>query len=438
MGAEIIGITLFVLLIGLSIALHEIGHLVPAKRFGVRVTQYMVGFGPTIWSRNSEETEYGVKAFPVGGYIRMIGMLPPDKDGKSRSLTTGRFATMIADARRAAFEEVQPGDENRMFYTLPVWKRLVIMLGGPVMNLALAFILFAIVLVGIGRPQATTQIDDTVACTPTAAITVVEPLPSGNCPTGTSVSPAVTAGLLAGDRILGVGPVTDGSWGEITAWIRAHPNEETALLIERDGEQATVPIRVAEVERPALDADGMPTGVTEKVGFVGIGPVIDHVGQPPSSVPIYMWEVTKGTAEALVSLPLRLYELVDETLIGGGERQLDSPVSVVGASRLGGDIAAMDEPMEGKVATFLLLAASLNLFLFLFNLLPILPLDGGHVAAALYEGARRGVARITGRPDPGPVDTARLIPVAYVVAALLLGAGVIVIWADLVKPISLG
>jgi membrane-associated protease RseP (regulator of RpoE activity) len=151
-----------------------------------------------------------------------------------------------------------------------------------------------------------------------------------------------------------------------------------------------------------------------------------------------MWSLTQDSVVALISLPVRLYELVDETLIGGGDRELDSPVSVVGASRLGGEIAALDDPVEGRIAIFLGLAASLNLFLFLFNLLPILPLDGGHIAAALYEGARRTLARLTGRPDPGPVDTARLLPIAYVVAAVLLGAGVIVIWADLVKPITLG
>jgi membrane-associated protease RseP (regulator of RpoE activity) len=113
-------------------------------------------------------------------------------------------------------------------------------------------------------------------------------------------------------------------------------------------------------------------------------------------------------------------------------------VSVVGVSRLGGEIAAMDEPIVAKAATFLSLAASLNLFLFLFNLLPILPLDGGHVASALYEGLRRSIAKVRHRPDPGPVDTARLLPVAYVVAGMLLLMGVIVIWADLVKPITLG
>jgi membrane-associated protease RseP (regulator of RpoE activity) len=141
---------------------------------------------------------------------------------------------------------------------------------------------------------------------------------------------------------------------------------------------------------------------------------------------------------ALVSLPVRFYELVSDTLIGGGDRQTDSPVSVVGVSRLGGEIVASEEPGEAKLAIFLGLAASLNLFLFLFNLLPILPLDGGHVAGALYEGARRKVAQWRGRPDPGPVDVARMLPVAYVVAVVLVGVGAVVIFADLVKPITLG
>jgi membrane-associated protease RseP (regulator of RpoE activity) len=151
-----------------------------------------------------------------------------------------------------------------------------------------------------------------------------------------------------------------------------------------------------------------------------------------------MWDLTVQSVRALVMLPVKLYHLVADTLIGGGERSVDSPVSVVGVSRLGGDIAAMDEPMTAKIATFLGLAASLNLFLFLFNLLPVLPLDGGHVAGALYEALRRLFARVRGRPDPGPVDMARLLPVAYVVAGALLLMGVVVIWADLVKPISLG
>jgi Predicted membrane-associated Zn-dependent proteases 1 len=158
MGLEILGIVLFVLLIGASIALHEIGHLVPAKKFGVRVTDYMVGFGPTIWSKVRGETRYGIKAIPVGGYIRMIGMLPPGKDdpeGTARTMNTGRFAAMVARARQQSLEEIEPGDENRVFYKLPVHKRLIIMLGGPFMNLLLAVLLFGVVLVGIGLPQLT-------------------------------------------------------------------------------------------------------------------------------------------------------------------------------------------------------------------------------------------------------------------------------------------
>ena len=176
---EVVGIVLFALLIGVSIALHECGHLIPAKKFGVKVTEYMIGFGPTIWSRKNGETRYGFKLFPLGGYIRMIGMVPPGPDGVGRSMSTGRFATMISDARRQSMEEVGPGDENRVFYRLPVRKRVVIMLGGPTMNLLLAFVLFAIVLVGIGIPGASTSIQSIGTCVPTAASPNGAALPSG-------------------------------------------------------------------------------------------------------------------------------------------------------------------------------------------------------------------------------------------------------------------
>jgi len=440
MGLEILGITLFVLLIGASIALHEIGHLVPAKKFGVRVTDYMVGFGPTVWSKVKGETRYGLKAFPVGGYIRMIGMLPPGKDdpeGTARSMSTGRFAAMVAQARQQSLEEIQPGDENRVFYKLPVRKRVIIMLGGPFMNLFLAFILFGIVLVGIGVPAPTTAVNSVVACTPSVEQPTGEALPSGACPSGTVPTPAADAGLEPGDVILSVGPITSASWDDLTAWIRANPGRSTQVVVERDGGQVSLPLTVADIERPVYDEYGEVTDQVEQIGFLGVAPVFEYQSQPVSAVPSYMWDLTYRSAAALVSLPIRVYELVDETLIGGGERSLDSPVSVVGASRLGGEIAAMQQPLTSKVATFLGLAASLNLFLFLFNLLPILPLDGGHVAGALYESVKRFIARVRGKPDPGPVDTARLLPVAYIVAAVLLGVGLVVIWADLVKPITL-
>lgn len=438
---EFVGILIFALLIAGSIALHELGHLIPAKRFGVKVTEYMIGFGPTVWSRRRGETDYGLKAIPLGGYIRMIGMLPPSKDdpqGTARTMTTGRFAAMVDDARRHSLEEIGPGDENRVFYRLPVHRRIIIMLGGPVMNLLLAFVLFSIVLVGIGLPQPTLQVSAIVPCTPTMEQPTGTTLPSGTCPTGTSPSPAVAAGLEKSDVILAVDGRPVAQWDEVTTWIRDHGGDRATVTIDRGGSTIDIPVDIAVVDRPVVDESGNFTAETVRTGFIGVRPQFEYVSAGWSSVPSYMWDITVRSVEGLISLPVRLYELVSETLIGGGERAIDGPVSVVGVSRLGGEIAAMDEPFEAKAATFLGLAASLNLFLFLFNLLPILPLDGGHVAGAVYEALRRAVAKVRGKPDPGPVDVARLLPVAYVVAVLLIAMGVIVIWADLVKPISLG
>ena len=438
---EVLGILVFVVVIGLSIALHEMGHLVPAKRFGVKVTEYMIGFGPTIWSRVRGETRYGLKAIPVGGYIRMIGMLPPakgDPEGTARSMTTGRFAVMVAQARQQSLEEIGPGDADRVFYRLPVRKRIIIMLGGPFMNLVFAFVLFAILLVGVGMPSPTLQVSSVGACLPTQAQPTGEPLPSGECPTGTVPAPAAAAGFRPGDVLVAIDgrPVAD--WWSATDWIRANPGQAATVTVERDGGVVDLDVTVGEATRPVYDEAGNPTDELVTAGYLGLAPTTTWESQPWSSIPAHMWDLTVRSAQALLSLPIRLYELVTQTLLGGGERQLDSPVSVVGVSRLGGEVAAMDQPMEAKLAMFLGLAASLNLFLFLFNLLPILPLDGGHVAGALYEALRRWWARVTGRPDPGPVDTARLLPVAYVVAGVLIVMGVVVIWADLVKPITLG
>jgi membrane-associated protease RseP (regulator of RpoE activity) len=436
---EIVGIVAFVLLIAASIALHELGHMVPAKLFGVRVTEYMIGFGPTLWSKVKGETRYGIKAIPLGGYIRMIGMLPPAKPGEApRSMSTGRFAQLIDDARKQSMSEVGPDDANRVFYKLSVPKRLVIMAGGPVMNLVLAFVLFAIVLVGIGLPEPTIKVGAVVPCVPTATQPTGQPLPSGECPTGTQATPAALAGLQPGDAVLAVDGTSVQAWSGITELVTGRAGDTITVTVEREGTRQEIPVTVAQVERPVVDEAGEPTGEVVPSGFLGVRPEFAYVPQPWTSVPATMWDLTVASVRALISLPVRLYELVVDTLIGGGERDINGPVSVVGVSRLGGEIAAMDEPVNAKFATFLGLAASLNLFLFLFNLLPVLPLDGGHIAGALVEGGRRQLARLFGRPDPGPVDVARLLPVAYVVAGILIAMGVIVIWADIVKPISLG
>jgi membrane-associated protease RseP (regulator of RpoE activity) len=307
-----------------------------------------------------------------------------------------------------------------------------------VMNLIFAFVLFAILLLGIGLPAPSLQVSSVGACLPTATQPTGQPLPSGECPTGSSPSPAALSGFQSGDTILAINgePVAD--WTAATDWIRAHPGDNAIVTVDRNGEAVELDVVVGEATRPVYDEYGQETGEIATAGYLGLAPASEWVRESWTSVPAYMWDITSRSVEALISLPVRLYELVTETLLGGEERSLDSPVSVVGVSRIGGDVAAMDQPLRAKAATFIGLLASLNLFLFLFNLIPILPLDGGHVVGAAYEALRRWLARVTGRPDPGPVDVARLLPVAYVVAGILVAMGVVVIWADLVKPISLG
>lgn len=436
---QLLGILIFVLLIAFSIGLHEFGHFLPAKRFGVKVTEFMIGFGPAIWSRTKGETRYGFKVIPLGGYVRMIGMLPPEKaSAVAAQARTGRFATMIADARQQSLEEVGPDDESRVFYRLPVRKRVVVMLGGPTMNLILATVLFSIVLVGIGLPQPSLTVNSVVPCTPSVEHPTGAALPSGSCPAGTQQTPAAAAGLQPGDVITGIDGKQAVDWDSVSASLRASGGSTVTLDLQRNGTAVQVPVAVATIDRPQVDEQGRATGASVASGFVGVSPGVDYVRQSWTEVPGYMWDLTTASVSALVSLPVRLYELVTQTLIGGQERALDGPVSVVGVSRLGGDIAAMDEPIAGKLVTFLGLAASLNLFLFLFNLLPIPPLDGGHIAGALFEAVRRWLAKVRRRPDPGPVDVARLLPVAYITAIVLVSMGAVVIWADLVKPISFG
>ncbi len=209
------GIVIFLIGLMVSIALHEIGHLVPAKIFGVRVTQYMVGFGATAWSRRKGETEYGIKWLPLGGYIRMIGMLPPrpgDDPNKLRGSSTGPFQGLIDTAREAAQEEVRPGDEDRVFYRKKWWQKVIIMSGGPAMNFVLAFILFTILLVGIGLPTFAPIVSpDTNTC----VIPISEQ--RTECKAGDQPTPASQAGLKAGDKLVSL----DGK--KIETWAGRHP-----------------------------------------------------------------------------------------------------------------------------------------------------------------------------------------------------------------------
>jgi membrane-associated protease RseP (regulator of RpoE activity) len=444
----LLGVLAAVIGIAASIGLHEVGHLVPAKRFGVKVTQYMIGFGPTLWSRRRGETEYGVKAIPLGGYIRMIGMFPPPKGAPVGSVgrgTTGRFQVLAEEARAAAWEEVEPQDENRVFFRLSVPRRIVIMMGGPVMNLFLAVLFFGLLLIGIGVPTATTTVAQVFPCVPpamtsaeSARAAVDDPQAARDeaCPTSAAPSPAVGAGILPGDRIVSVDGREVTEWADLTEITRARPGGEIQLGLESGGQEREVEVVLATAYRPTLDESGMPTDQIATSGYLGVAPEARYVAQPIASVPSTMWDITLRSGQALLTLPVRVYDLARD-MLAGQERDIESPVSVVGVSRLSGEVVAADEPGKAKVATLVSLMAGLNLFLFLFNLVPLLPLDGGHVAGALWEGLRRRVAQWRGRPDPGPVDVTKALPVAYAVGITLIALSSVVILADVINPISI-
>ncbi|MFT3943186.1 MAG: site-2 protease family protein [Ancrocorticia sp.] len=426
------GIVFLIVGILASVGLHEIGHLVPAKRFGTKVSQYFIGFGPTLWSKVVDGTEYGLKAIPLGGFVRIAGMVAPGEPERVQVNRRGQL-TVAEETRRASAKELEPGEEGQAFWRLSPGKRLIVMAGGPFMNLLVAAVLLTVVYSGIGVTTASTRIATVTRCVSNAEV----------CGQDDPQAPAFDAGLVPGDIIRTWGGHTMTSWNDIQQTIAVSGTSPTLVEVERDGAPMNLTITPVLTPRPVIGEDGNVVmnddgqPVLEERPYVGIGPAYDLVRRPITEVPGQLWQASVGTAQIIMKLPANLWSTAS-SLVTGEERSTDGVVGIVGVADLAGNITGSEVPEYGVMARtgdLLLLIASLNISLFVFNLIPLLPLDGGHIVAALYEWGKKKAAALTGRPDPGPVDTARLMPLSYAVALAFIAMTVLLVVADIFNPV---
>jgi membrane-associated protease RseP (regulator of RpoE activity) len=431
----VLGIVLFALGLLLSIAWHELGHYSTARLFGIRVPEFMVGFGPTVLSVKRGETRFGLKAVPLGGYIRMIGMVPPapgERVGRSRR--SGPFQGMVDDVRADSVRDFEPGDEDRQFWTRKPWQRIIVMLAGPFMNLILAIVLFAIVLMGFGAPTAQPVVRAVSECVVPSSQT------TPGCPPGAVPTPAAQAGFLAGDRIVSFDGREYPEWRDLQVAIR-DARGTVPVVVERATPTGTQQLTLYPtlIENQVADLD-TPLGEDPRyvtASFLGLTPIEPVIPQTVGQVADRMGTMLEGTVYAIGRLPEKVPALFGAVFLGE-EREANGPVSLVGVSVMGGQVLEQERPVAEEVSLFLSLLAAVNLSLCLLNLLPLLPLDGGHVLPALWEAVKKRIARLRGRPDPGPVDLARLLPIGVGFAAVIMAYGALVIVADIVNPIDFG
>ena len=407
---------LFLLLgLAVSIALHEIGHLLPAKKFGVKVTKYMVGFGPTLFSRKRGDTEYGIKAIPLGGYIQMVGMLPPSQSSTAHK---NLWQRITAGAQPTEQIEIAPEDQGKTFYELAPWKKLIIMFGGPFANLLIALVLALVLFSGFGTYERTSTVRDIVSCVPSDA--------NPNCAETTPASPSSKAGLLAGDKIISFDgqPVT--RWADVEAKLTQSVGRTVQLVIERAGVQQTL----------SIDPVLMTLGGSSRP-YLGVYLETERFQQTPLVAINQLGSMMAATGAMIVQLPLQAGQALSE-LAPGSPRSQEGAISIIGLGQYSGQIASdADISFEDKMLSQLALLMSLNVALFVFNMVPLVPLDGGHIAGAVYELVKRGIWRIRGKKWERPVDTGQMMPVAYFVAVLLIVLTIVLVLRDILNPVSL-
>ena len=388
----LIGVLIFVVALLVSVMLHEAGHFATAKMFKMKATQFFVGFGTTLWSRMRGETEYGVKALPLGGFVKIVGM--------------------------SSMDEVDPADEPRSFRAQPGWQRAIVLVAGSFMHFVIAFVLLWFVAVGIGMANQNTTTIDVLPCVPTSA--------QAACTHSDARSPAQLAGLKAGDQIVSIAGHPVHNWTELGTVIKEQPpGQPVAFTIRRDGRTITKDITLAHAS-------------WHKGSYLGVEQVLIYSRENPLAAVSFAGQQFGGIVtqsfSAIGKIPQALPYLFAKNRAATPGANVSS---VVGAADVTGQVIAAHIGWQQKATAVLMIIIEVNIFVGIFNLLPLLPLDGGHLAIVVFERARAWLARMFGRPDPGRVDIRKLIPVSVGVFALLVAFSLLLIAADIINPITL-
>ncbi len=397
--AFLLGIAIFVVALLGSVMLHELGHFLTAKKFGMRVTQFFIGFGKTLWSTFRGETEYGVKALPFGGFVKITGM--------------------------TSLEEVDVADEPRSFRNQPGWQRIIVLAAGSFMHFVLALFLLFILAIGIGQSNANSTVIGSIAgCVPASATALNSSDPCAGHNLGKS--PAERAGLKPNDKIVSVAGKPISTWGQLHKVLKGQKaGVRIPMVVKRAGRDVTVYITPKAVPKwPTPYLGVQTTEQYQRLGFLGS---VKFAGTQFA-------DTLTSSASAIGRLPAALPELFSKNRSNTAAGQVSS---VYGVGQVTGDVVQASLPWQAKAAVLLLLIASLNIFVGAFNLLPLLPLDGGHLAVVIFERIRSWLARLRGRPDPGQVDIQRLVPASMLVFAVLVGLGTLLIAADILNPVHI-
>lgn len=397
---NLLGIALFALGIGLTIALHEAGHMLTARAFGMRVRRYYIGFGPKVASFRRGHTEYGLAALPLGGFCDIAGMTGEDP--------------------------LTPEEEPLAMYKRPWWQRVIVLSGGVIVNLLLGLIILYFIAVGSGIPDPTADTRPRVGELSCSA----DQRTDGELEKCSGPGAGERAGIAADDVIVALDGEEVKSFAEVRDYVLVRPGEEVIFTVERGGEVKDVAVTPDVVKR--LNAQGelveagavglanKPLNIVRTYGPLEAAPAVVHLSV----------QLLDATVDGIAQFPAKIPGVVAS--IFGAERDEESPMSVVGASRVGGELVE-----RSLWPSFFMLLVSLNYFLALFNLIPLPPFDGGHIAVVFYEKIRDALRRMRGLRPGGPADYSGLMPVTYAVAALLMTVGAITIVADVVNPIRL-